>query len=319
MDPWVEHLRERLGVPLFTSSDEVRFNCFRPDCGMSGTRDSKYHLYVNSTKGKWFCQRCQRGGSLDYLFSRLGLQSPENSLGLWEKLVHQFLFGDPEKVATQVQATEPLDYHPVFGGTKAHQYLSARGISDTKNAHYSTGFGTARLNDYPKEERDKYAGKNRIIFPDYNEDGSICYWVARTYGKHHAKYKNAKVPRERQVFNLGRIIRNGHLNRIVICEGPISAICAGYDAVATYGKYVTGEQVSRLVKAGAEEYVVAFDGDALLEAVSLATRLQRRGLKTKFVKFGLQDDPASVGSKQIRRMIGSAIPWGGFSSLEVLI
>lgn len=306
MDAWVETVAKRLGPPILTTSDEVRFNCWRRDCGADKSPDTKYHMYLNPVKGKWFCQRCQKGGSLDYLAKVLGLKSPEKSLDMWERIIHGFVFGSAKVDDEPEFVSWPSEYQPMLPGTQAHAYLSGRGISDTKISHYEIGFGIGEL-------------KNRIIFPDTDRDGRLVYWVARTYGKHHAKYKNATAPREQQVFNLGRILARGNLSRVVIVEGPISAIVSGYDTVATYGKYVTGEQITKLVKAGFDEYVIALDGDALLEGVSLATRLHRRGLNTRFVRFNYFDDPGSIGSRETRRKIHTAEKWDEWSAIKLMV
>jgi DNA primase len=198
----------------------VRFNCWRADCGASKSRDTKYHMYINPTKGKYFCQRCQRGGSLEFLAKMLRLPSPERALSLWDKVLHSFLFGEGNAEESANAEISWPPYHKIIPGTTAGRYLADRGISEKRINHYQIGFGSKFL-------------KNRIIFPDTNKDGKLVYWVARTYGKHKAKYKNATAPRQYQVFNLGRIQASGRLGRVVICEGPISAITAGFDAVAT--------------------------------------------------------------------------------------
>ena len=227
---------------------------------------------------------------------------------MWDRIINEFLYGkkngDDEYKSEYV--SWPAEYERMLPGTQAYRYLQERDISDEKIDKYQIGFGTGKL-------------KNRIIFPDFNKEGNLCYWVARTYGEHRAKYKNATVPRERQVYNLGLLEARGARDRIVICEGPISAVVAGYDAVATYGKYVTGLQIDRLVRFEAEEYVIAVDGDAIPSAVSLAKRLWRRGLTVKFVRFAYHEDPASVGGLEMSRRIRTAMAWTGMSALEVLL
>lgn len=304
MDPWVEIVARRLGPPIFTTSDEVRFNCWRSDCGASSTPDTKYHLYLNPIKDKFFCQRCQRGGTLAYLTKVLGLPPPDQTLGMWESILHTFLFGSgvPDKLV-EVELPPSSQIYP---GMKAFQYLTSRNISESKISHYGLRAGI-------KEQI------NRILIPDVDSSGRLVYWVARTYGNHKAKYRNATAPREYQVFNLGRLESKNHKGRLVICEGTISSISAGYDSVATYGKYVTGEQVQRLVDFNADEYVIAFDGDAVLEGVSLATRLHRRRCNVKFVEFDYHEDPNSIDGFDMRRRIHSALRWHELAAAQLLL
>lgn len=309
-DSWIEIVSSRLGPPLMTTSDEVRFNCWRDDCG-SGP-DTKYHVYVNPKKGKFFCQRCQRGGTLDFLARLLGIDAPEDSLMLWDQIMNDYLWGtETEDDSEDEYVPWPKDYSTMYPGMEAHRYLLSRGITQKRIDNYQLGFGVKGL-------------KSRIIFPDINENDRLVYWVARKYGwldgfSNAPKYKNADIPRKRQVYNLGRILKRGWDKRIVICEGPISCITAGLDAVATYGKYVTGDQLCRISSTGAKEYVIAFDGDAVLEGVSIAMRLFRRGLNVKFIKFKNDEDPNSVGSYRMRKLICSAPRWDRYSAMEVML
>lgn len=309
MDEWIDTVARRLGSPIFTDGDEVRFNCWRRDCGSSGTLDSKYHLYVNPTSGKYFCQRCQRGGTLEYLAKALGVEAPGKSLLQWDRVINAFLYGeDNAEAKLDTSLAWPDEYVAIFPGTQAYNYLHSRGITDEMIQFYQIGFGTGFL-------------KNRVIFPDVDKDDKLVYWVARDYAEDRprAKYRNADAPREKQVFNLGRIERSKCRDRLVITEGPISAIIAGYDAVSTYGKYVTGEQIDKIAKFEASEYVIAGDGDALYDAISLATRLHRRGLNVKFVRMTGDEDPASIGSLEIKKRIDCAPRWSAMSSLEMMV
>lgn len=306
---WIGVVSQRLGAPVNTNGDEVRFNCWRPDCGASP--DTKHHLYLNPRKGKYFCQRCQRGGTLESLARALEISPPEDNLLSWDQAIRNYLWGESIEEEDQPSISWPQEYSPISPGFAAYTYLLERGVSNKKIEEYEIGFGVGSL-------------KNRIIFPDVDERGRLVYWVARKYGKldgnkRAPKYTNADAPRKFQVYNLGRIRQKGWNRRLVICEGPISALVAGLDAVATYGKYVTKEQVAKLVACQAEEYVVALDGDAILQSTSLATRLYRKGLNVKFVRFSHDEDPASVGVREMRRRICQAFPWDGISSLKVMV
>lgn len=307
-DEWIESISRRLGPPIFTDGDEVRFNCWRSDCGASGTPDTKYHLYVNPKKGRYFCQRCQKGGTLDYISKILGVSAPGQTLLSWDTVIASYLYGTPKVEDDFVPVTMPWpdEYVPMLPGTQAYAYLQSRGITDDMISWHKIGYGLGFL-------------KNRIILPDTDKNGDLEYWVARTYGTHKAKYRNPREKRDTHVFNLGRMEQHGLRESVVICEGPISAIVAGYNAVCTYGKYVTAAQIERLVKFRAREYIIAGDGDGLYAAVSLATRLYKRRLNVKFARFFGVEDPASVGSVEAQKRIADALIWNSTSVMEVLV
>ena len=94
MDLWTQGLTARLGQPLYTAGEELRFNCFKEDCGSDGTPDTKHHLYVNSITNKYFCHRHQGGGTLGYLAKLLDIPNPEADVSNFDKKINEFLFGD---------------------------------------------------------------------------------------------------------------------------------------------------------------------------------------------------------------------------------
>src|SRR5690606_31573407 len=113
------------------------FNCWRADCGLSGTRDTKYHLYVNPVSGKYFCQRCQRGGSLEYLAKILGIATPYGTLSMWTTLMNEYLYGSQESTESVKEVVNwPEEYREVHQLSQAYQYLLSRGISDQRIRHY---------------------------------------------------------------------------------------------------------------------------------------------------------------------------------------
>ena len=308
----IRRLAERLGPPILTNSDEVRFCCFKSVCLNSNTKDTKYHMFVNPHNGRYFCHRCDKGGKLSYLLKSLGLPTENDPLSAWSQIINSFIYGTPRDTWEDTpRARAPIDMYKMLDGSEAMQYCLNRGITPARLEFYDVGIGTARMMEIPKEKKGLYAGAGRVVFPDYSKSGDIVYWVARSYtGRHPAKYKNAEVPRVDQIFNLGRLEKRGYKNRLIICEGPISAILAGYDAVCTYGKHVSGEQVQRLIDFKANEYIIAFDGDAIPTGVSLASRLFMRGAPVRFIKFDRpEDDPASVGTDRMRELVRTSLKW----------
>jgi len=301
----IELISRRLGKPDLTSSDEVRFNCFTSNCGaLNREADTGKHLYVNPKKERYFCHRCQKGGTLQYLSKILDLPAVEDEVTLWTKVINEFLYGITVTSKKVEKLLLPSDFEPIISGTKAYKYLISRGITQEQVEYYNIGFGTKAL-------------KNRIIFPDYDKNGELIYWVARTYGKHKAKYKNAKVSRVSKVYNIGRWLFSSY-EQVIICEGPISAIITGYDAIACYGKYISPSQIELISSLPCKEFIVALDGDATVESIRLGTCLARKGLNVRIVKFLYDEDPALIGYDNMRKRINDALPYDLFSLVEVL-
>lgn len=101
--------------------------------------------------------------------------------------------------------------------------------------------------------------------------------------------------------------------RVVICEGPTSAIRVGPDAVATFGKVLHTRQIEVLRRLGVREVVVAYDGPepghptgAYVEAIHAAMRLAPF-FDTRIV-FLPHGDPGDWPRADLRRFIDAAQP-----------
>jgi DNA primase len=187
----------------------------------------------------------------------------------------------------------------VIEGSEAYQYLAKRGLSWRIIERYRIGFGTEDLAEMTKEERKYYAGEGRVVIPDFDDYGDCCYWVARTYRGHKLRYKNPEGTNARtQVFHLSAAIA---YTEVVITEGVFSAIAVGDDAVGTYGKNISDAQISMLVRAKFDKYVVALDGDARKDAVALAQALTERRCSVSLVEFDYDEDPDSCTDFEQRR------------------
>lgn len=163
-------------------------------------------------------------------------------------------------------------------------YLNGRGI----DAGMAAAYGLFAC------DRGRYA--NRIVFPAWERDGSLRYWQARATwpasadeakGRRHIKVLNPprseddpRLTSEHAVFNLHRACALGR-GHVALCEGPISAMRAGDDAVALWGKQLYDGQLRELVSAGVRAVDVMFDGPterephgALAEALEIARRIR---------------------------------------------
>jgi len=285
-------LIKKLGQYKFNNYNEYAFCC--PFCvKVIGRKDNNFHLYVNINNKLYFCHRCGSKGPVKRIVGS-NLESSNVKVSDWKNIKEIIKYGRKENNSSNFEVELPRDYMEIIRGSKAHNYLLDRGITDEEIALYKIGFGTENLEDIKYEERRYYAGSGRIIFPDYDENNILKYWVARTYVGHRNKYRNPiGAKSNNQLYGLA-IARN--YDTVVIVEGVISAIRGGKNCVATYGKNVTQQQILRLTESRFKAYVVALDADAKQESLALATRLSSLGCRNvRVVKYNsLDDDPASV-------------------------
>jgi DNA primase len=146
---------------------------------------------------------------------------------------------------------------------------------------------------------------HRMIIPV--EDG---YYQARDIGDSQNKYLNPEFPAGRRLFNY-KALRKA--DPLVVCEGCISAIAAGNNAVAVMRKSATTQQAIRLSQAAADEIIVAFDSDATYGpgAIKLADHLSACGKKVMIRRYkegdpdtcqDFEDTPYNMRLKLMARM-----------------
>ncbi len=123
-------------------------------------------------------------------------------------------------------------------------YLESRGISmDVIRRH---GIGCALAGRYAA----------RVIFPVHLEGHLVAFQARDITGRSAAKYIGPPGVRLGEVlFNLDDARTH---DRIVLCEGIVSAIRTGPDAVACFGKALSPSQVGLLTRAS-KPVVVLFD------------------------------------------------------------
>jgi len=318
-------LKPILGEGADSGLDELSFDC--PFClKRKGTSDTGKHLYVNPSRvlhdstGWYYCHRCKATGPISRLLKN---SKSVKSATKWEEFLLSLRSQTKVETKPLVTVSLPEDYTPILKGTEAYKYLISRSINDEIISEYKIGFGSKNLRNLNKIERSRYAGSGRIIFPDFDSLGNVVYWVARTYKGHKVKYKNPFVDSRDKLFNL---VRASEYEDVIITEGVISAIVAGRNAVATYGKEVTTTQVSMLSDLKFDKYYVALDGDTLKKdpwsklppsSVRLCELLLRRGCDVRIVELPFNDDPASV--KDFGSYIKSASKYDFATSLRLIM
>lgn len=283
---------------LLSNGSYLAFNC--PHCVERGepTADTKERLHVcvdrsSSRYGYAHCFRCGfkskvggvSKGSLDLTFLKKFSSKEKKE-------------SPPEPVVL------PEDFTPLVVDTYAWKYLIDRGLTPDDIRYYQIGHGTVGR------------GSSRIVFPDYDIAGKLCYWVARNYfGKTKFKYLNCKADRRTQIYNLGRF-RNEGFRSATICEGSISAIAAGRDALAFYGKGYSDSQLATLRDMSLDNIYVALDPDAKDLSVRLAKSLVGFCKGVFLVKMPDGEDPASLGREEFSRLRHAARPYSRAAALR---
>jgi hypothetical protein len=150
---------------------------------------------------------------------------------------------------------------------------------------------------------------NRLILPILTQGRLVALQARDIVGASPAKYIGPAGARlGDHLFNVDRARQ---FDQIVLCEGIISAIHTGEDAVASFGKALTARQLALLVDTGKPVVVLydaAKDGGAAAadaEAWSAAEAIHRAGLLA-FVGCLPRGDPADNSIEVVRSAIAGA-------------
>lgn len=306
-DPKVQRLVSLLGAPVLTGK-EVRFNSpfvhqYRKNRGQP---DTKHHLWVNPEKGVFVDNKTGVSGSVSYLFVLLG----DHIGNVPELPTKPEPFDDLRRRLNQLGSNEPTDhraalpdwYCPLTPGSMVYRYVMRRGVSMEDALWYRIGQG-----------RDTY--RDMVIIPSFDAAGSCEYWMARSIaGK---RFKNPSSPRRYHVGFLAQAAAIGQ-GRILVCEGVFSAIVAGRNAVATYGKYVTEQQLTRMAQAGVREPVFIAESDAKDATIGAAERAYSYGMRPEIFFLPPGQDPADLGRGQFLALLSVGTnPVDKFTALRI--
>lgn len=274
---------------VHATGPEFRVNCFAPQgCGNS---DNKQHLYINTETNKWYCFKCGYGSSEEYPKSNwlptfigdaLNIPLPEvfrlyfqedltttPCQSFKEALLKAF---DPEEIVFEKKIISIPPYFRSLNSSSRlvpafKKYANERGIKPYHVLKYDIRFCFAGDNFW----------KNRIIFPIYDREG-VCRSIQGRLISESNFYSKWAIWKDSDIkyllwplgkFTQGQWKKIKFHQSVVITEGILDAlglIRVGYQAVCTFGKKISKEQIELLKELGVEEIVLAWDYDAKVQS-----------------------------------------------------
>jgi len=294
-----------------------------PVCG----RD---RLAVNMEKQVWHCWICQ-----EYKRNNIGRKVPVKGAGNLVSLVallEGWKYGEArsfvkDNISVNIKALNPntkkegiteIQYPPYAKKiTGILPYCEQRGITLEDVQAFGLFFC----------DNGKY--RNRLIFPVYEQNKLVFYqgramWDPQP-GEVFIKSLNppkldGMVGAEATVFNLEQAAR---WPRVVITEGPIDAIHVGPQAICTWGKHITEQQMLKIYHAGVRSLTLMWDGPtevepsgAVPEILQAVPRLS--GMFDVRVVFLPEGDPADYSRAELNRFQAQSIRSSKVSSLGIL-
>ena len=232
------------------SNDEHLFRC--PYC-----EHSKHKFSVNIDKNVYKCWICDtRGRNLKRVVRRFGTFKQRQA---WDQLTDEVdltSFDSIFESTVETKVEQTIDLPKEFislantnlpiTAKPAFKYLKERGITKADILKWKIGYCSS--GEY----------ENRIIFPSFNKDGYVNYFVARTYIDHWKRYLNPPVSNN-VLFNELYVDWN---NDLCIVEGVFDAVVAS-NAIPLLGSSLrdSSKLLQKIIKHDTPIYL-AMDPDA---------------------------------------------------------
>jgi hypothetical protein len=185
----------------------------------------------------------------------------------------------------------PNEFIPINKKSKAYDYIKRRGISDTEIMRYNIGYC----------EKGKYA--NRVIIPSYDVNGTLNYFIARSYEENwFPKYKNPPIPNNEYVIFFDIFI-NWEMP-ITLVEGVFDAIAAKRNAIPLLGQSITTALQNKLLSRDVNSIIIALDKDAIKTSLKYTEKFISEGIDVKFMNIK-QKDPSEMGFREFMSLYDS--------------
>jgi len=289
-------LSQHLGNYKLMAGGNYYFAC--PSCHHHNNK-----LTVNIEKSLWNCFHCEvKGKSFLYLLKLAGVSNPNQYKKIFNEEQKKNLddidnmFGEHLKERVPPKLILPKGYESLFRNIEkvfykpAVEYLHNRSVTKEDILKYDIHYSVS---------------EQRILFPSYDREHNLNYYVARTIQPLQSyKYKNATASKKDVIFNEHLIDWNAEL---YIVEGIFDAILSRKNAVPILGSNIgTGSLLFKRLLENRTEVIIALDADAKKKVVNLINKLVKFNVKVTYVDWEDEKrDIAEIGSEEFEEIVMS--------------
>jgi hypothetical protein len=303
----VEILEDFLGghKKHYPDKGQISFDC--PECSLEKglpNGDGKGNLEVNYDYDVYKCWACSQThgthGTINKLIRRYGNKKHLSRYKLLKpETVHTIKHeNDPKCIEGLPKEFIPLSEDDgSYQYKEAIQYLTKRRIGEKEIKKYNIGY--AKEGDY----------MNRVIFPSYDKDHRVNYFLGRSFQKwNKLKYKNPEVSKMDIIFNEGLI--NWDSN-VYIVEGVFDHVVIP-NSIPLLGKVINEHIYRELINKLTAKVIIVLDSDAYNDAIELykklnSGKLHNRVLMVKMPNgYDISDVHQKLGKKGVVKLLKSA-------------
>jgi len=257
---------------VYGSKHQYGYDC--PNCmDIKGLDkgDNKGNLEINLNKFVFHCWGCGVSGPLGRLFDNYGTKA--------QKKVYNLI--KPEELKQKDEKKPKLklpEGYTTFEDSNARfiphieamNYLKSRGITNDIIKKYKIGYTATGDFAY------------RIIVPSFNKEGTLNYFIARSFVPKKMKYKNPTAAKDEIIFNEGLIDWN---KDVYLVEGAFDGFFLD-NSIVMLGKKMSKLLFETLYERANGNLIICLDEDAQSDALKLYHTLNGGRLynKIKIIK-----------------------------------
>ena len=277
---------------LETDEKNIHVSC--PEC--KDSRKDKKKLYISLETGWYNCWVCNISGKkVSYLFRKYASKYYNQCQLVFgsDQLYHTV--PEPEAVVEFPDDSKLVaNFSSDPDARDIYSYLRKRGLSRLDMLRWRVCFSS------------EFLYRRKAIFPSFDAEGKINYFVARSIDETKFKYNNAKVPKSGIVFNE---IDMDWSQPVILVEGVFDAVkCPDNTAIALGSTLPKNSLLyHRLVKNQCS-VVVCFDEDAEGKSHDVCKKLKKAGCRV----YKVSPKGCDLGDRSksgALSLIGSAVPW----------
>jgi len=297
----IKLLETAFGEGFLEPSEENLHLCC-PVC--NDTRRNKKKLYVSLETGWYNCWVCNTSGkNINFLFRKHARQYSAQCQELFptDAKISQ------EDVEEKIIVELPADVCLITNNSKdpdtraIYKYLQRRGLS--------------RLDMYRWRVcvSQEFYFRRKAIFPSFDDQGNLNYYVARAIDQTKFKYHNAKVPKSRIIFNEADL---DWKEPIILVEGVFDAVkCPDNTAIALGSTLSKESHLFKKLSQHRSAVIVAFDEDAEMKSHAVCKKLHNAGCDVYKVTVR-ENDLGSRSKEEVENILRTAVPWTQISLLS---
>lgn len=290
------------------SRDGINYTLPCPFCAREGKKkvklavrldDNRYHCWVCDSKGKniWTLAARLRPemisripverASLDHLFNNdedlelpTKLEIPQGSVPLWRRTKN------PDALAV-------------------YNYLLRRGLDGEDIARWRIMAGTSGQ------------FRRHAIFPSFDSNGELNYYLGRAIDETSFRYRNALVPKTKIIFNEIDVDWN---ETVILVEGVFDAVKCPDNCIPVLGSSLPKDsELYRKLIENASDVVIAFDSDLPKKAYQLASKLSSDNCSVRICFPPVGTDLGGLSKAEVNSIIQNAELFDEYSLLNFKI